>query len=223
MSGGTTAKAPSFNLAVRLVDARGISFQGEIEATVKWGKGRVPATIDANGVITAVLDGDPKIPGGTLEIRAVRGNAWVTVMTIPLVKHVEREVSADIAPWVQRTSATYWVPLPGPIMAHDVAWRLANLGFLTGPLPSPWTSASGGPARVIPPETSDAMLRFKACHHVELGLDDWLDPATSTSDTRLTGDQDDHAVWFLLTQHDGLSDQEAARKLDHAKKYGQPL
>jgi hypothetical protein len=138
-----------------------------------------------------------------------RGNAYVTVLTIPLLKHVARGSSYNSAP-----------PGAPPFWSHDVMWRLENLGY---PAENSWRSTSlDRDEAMLHLDAGEPMLRFKAHYHKGLGLEDWLDP-TSTSDKRLTGDADDRAVQRLLIEHDGLSPEKAAELLDHAEKFNEPL
>jgi hypothetical protein len=68
MSGGTTAKPPSFHLQLRLIDANGDPFHHH-DYVLTWGKDKRTGQTDANGfvVLKDSLDGDPAIRSGRLE------------------------------------------------------------------------------------------------------------------------------------------------------------
>jgi hypothetical protein len=211
MSDHTTAVPPSFHLQLRLIDAHEVPFINA-DYVVHWGKDVQRGVTSSNGGIDVTLDGDPSIPGGRVEIRMLRGNAYVTVLTIPLLKHVARGFSYNSAP-----------PGAPPSWSHDVMWRLQNLGHTAENF---WRSTS--PDRdeaMLHLDANEPMLRFKARYHGDdhMRLNDWLDPLTSTSDQRLVGDQDDRAVELLLMKHDGLEADDATARLAHAKKFGEPL
>jgi hypothetical protein len=206
----TTAKPIVYHLRIRLIDSHGVPFHDH-EFRVRWGKDQLRGTTTGDGMIVLQVDGGAGIDGGTLELGNLKGATFVPSIVIPLVKHEpERTVDLDErTPFgSSRTSAKE--------KSYDIAWRLANLMYLSW-IPAAPTFGSIGPAPAVPGATKDAMLRFKAHNHEILGLTDWLQPERWTSPARLTSEQDDESVKLLLVQHDHITGEEAAKKLHDAK------
>lgn len=200
-----SARTPTFHLQLRLVapqlDSSGNNvpfYEGQVYQ-ITWGGQTIQKTLPADGVIKALLDGDPSIPPGKLQIGVLdASNKFAPRIEIPLVRSPNQpELMATEDGSVSASGYRF----TGVYKAHDIEWRLANLMLLGELHPDPTHDADGNLR--VHPDTEDAVRRFKALHHAALELDGWLgsDPLTGAH-ASLNPEQDDAFMKLLLQIHD---------------------
>ena len=208
----TTARTPAFHLKMRIVDpsldssGHYIPFSFE-DFRITWGTGKpTVGKLQGDGTIDVLVDGDSSISGGTLEIGKLANAKFTPKIVIPLVRHTGTQdfwQTEDLGTDREGRSVS------GQYKAHDIEWRLVNLMFLPT-IPSGPVSFGLPLPPSVHKDTEDAVRRFKAARHADLGIDNWLDGKHTT----LLPDQDDKMIVKLLELHDDLSTADAQAKLD---------
>jgi hypothetical protein len=194
----TTGKTATFHLVLRLVDANQIPFSSH-DFQLTWGSGPpLKGTTTDQGLID--LNVDASVTTGKVQLGRTVNNKFVPKITIPLQVH---QGVQDFG-----TEENFGGGKAQLFNAYDIEWRLVNLMFLPE-IPTRPRSIGLPPPPSVPPETQDAVRRFKAANHVALGLSDWLSGNLQDLNTV----QDDVVIKLLLQQHDNLSSGDAAAKL----------